>query len=221
MTGGTRNFCLFLGQMHFYQKNWDQAAHYYQEYLTQVPQDAAARQQLAQALSYAPGRLAEAASEYENTAKMTGDPQLRLQKAAVLLQLAQDASDDPRQHDQAPAKWTAASAALQQLPGRGLAPRAPPGTSTPAPLAGRTGAGPGSAGQISGSSPPGPAGPAGPGPHPHLSPTRDRSRRNSAPAAPGKIISRLSWKSRLLLDSILRHLKSFPGQTRSDPLMLE
>ena len=113
---------LFLGQMHFYQKNWDQAAHYYQEYLTQVPQDAAARQQLAQALSYAPGRLAEAASEYENTAKMTGDPQLHLQKAAVLLQLAQDASDDPRQHDQAPAKWAAASAALQQLPAEGLPP---------------------------------------------------------------------------------------------------
>ncbi|HSO71975.1 MAG TPA: tetratricopeptide repeat protein, partial [Thermodesulfobacteriota bacterium] len=113
---------LFLGQMHFYQKDWDQAAHYYQEYLTQVPQDAAARQQLAQALSYAPGRLAEAASEYENTAKMTGDPQLRLQKAAVLLQLAQDASDNPRQHDQAPAKWAAASAALQQLPAQDLPP---------------------------------------------------------------------------------------------------
>ena len=72
---------LFLGQMHFYQKNWDQAAHYYQEYLTQVPQDAAARQQLAQVLSYAPGRLAEAASEYENTAKITGDPQLQSAKS--------------------------------------------------------------------------------------------------------------------------------------------
>ncbi len=113
---------LFLGQMHFYQKNWDQAAHYYQEYLTQVPEDAAARQQLAQALSYAPGRLAEAATEYDNTANLTGDPQLLLQKAAILLQLAQDASDEPRQHDQAPAKWAAAAAALQQLPAEGLRP---------------------------------------------------------------------------------------------------
>ena len=116
------NLLLFLGQMHFYQKNFDQSAHYYQEYLTHVPQDAAARQQLAQILSYAPGRLAEAAAEYENTAKITGDPQLQLQRAAVLLQLAQDASDDPRQHDQAPTKWSAASAALEQIPAAGLPP---------------------------------------------------------------------------------------------------
>ena len=116
------NLLLFIGQMHFYQQHYDQAAHYYQEYLTLVPQDAAARQQLAQILSYAPGRLAEAAAEYENSAKITGDPKLQLQRAAVLLQLAQDASDDPGQHEQAPDKWSAAAAALQQLPAAGLPP---------------------------------------------------------------------------------------------------
>ena len=122
LIGRTQTCCCFSVRCIFIKRNFDQSAHYYQEYLTHVPQDAAARQQLAQILSYAPGRLAEAAAEYENTAKITGDPQLQLQRAAVLLQLAQDASDDPRQHDQAPAKWSAASAALQQIPAAGLPP---------------------------------------------------------------------------------------------------
>ena len=43
---------LFLGQMHFYQKHWDQAAHYYQQYLENFPHDAVVREQLAQTLSF-------------------------------------------------------------------------------------------------------------------------------------------------------------------------
>ncbi len=113
---------LFLGQMHFYQKQWDQAAHYYQRYLQQFPQDAVVRQQLAQVLSFEPERLEEAAQQYDETAKITGDPRLQLQKAGVLLQLAQDASDDPAQRDQAPARWAAAATALQQIPFDGLSP---------------------------------------------------------------------------------------------------
>ena len=111
---------LFLGQMHFYQKHWGQAAHYYQQYLQHFPQDAVVRQQLAQVLSFAPERLEEAAQQYDETAKITGDPGLQLQKAGVLLQLAQNASDDPSQRDQAPARWAAAASVLQQIPADGL-----------------------------------------------------------------------------------------------------
>ncbi len=113
---------LFLGQMHFYQKHWNQAAHYYQKYLQHFPQDAAVRQQLAQVLAFEPERLAEAAHQFDETAKITGDPCLQLQKAAVLLQLAQDASSDPSHRDQAPARWAEAEAALRQIPIDGLSP---------------------------------------------------------------------------------------------------
>ncbi len=115
---------LFLGQMHFYQQHWGQAAHYYQAYLQRFPQDATVRQQLAQVLSFEPERLGEAARHYDEAAKMSGDPRLRLQKAAVLLQLAQDDSDsaDPVQREQAAAQWTAAAAELKQVPADSLSP---------------------------------------------------------------------------------------------------
>ncbi|WP_449245501.1 tetratricopeptide repeat protein [Desulfobacca acetoxidans] len=113
---------LFLGQMHFYQQHWTQAAHYYQVYLARHPRDATVRQQLAQVLSFAPERLAEAAEQYENASQSTSDPRLRLQKAAVLLQLAQDLSysADPAQRRRAAAHWAAAEAALQQVSADGL-----------------------------------------------------------------------------------------------------
>jgi tetratricopeptide (TPR) repeat protein len=113
---------LFLGQMHFYQKQWDQAAHYYQQYLERFPQDAIVREQLAQVLSFLPERLAEAARQFGQGAKMSGDPRLRLHEAAVLLQLAQNASDDPKKQGQASAQWTAAAELLQQIPADGLSP---------------------------------------------------------------------------------------------------
>jgi tetratricopeptide (TPR) repeat protein len=75
---------LFLGQMHFYQEQWDRAAHYYQKYLDHFPNDAEVRQQLAQVLSFEPDRLEEAAAQYDETANISGDPQLQVQKAGVL-----------------------------------------------------------------------------------------------------------------------------------------
>lgn len=107
---------LFLGQMHFYQQQWRQAAHYYQEYLRQVPNAVDVRRQLAQTLSFFPAGLAAAAQEYEAAAQASQDSGLLLQKAAVLLQLAQNASDDPAQRQEAPAHWAAAAAALRQIP---------------------------------------------------------------------------------------------------------
>lgn len=113
---------LFLGQMHFYQKNWPQAVQYYREYLQQVPSDQAARRQLAQTLSFFPEGLEAAAAEYEAAALASGDPALLLQRAAVLLQRAQNASDDPAQREKAPQQWAAAAAALRQVPSTGLSP---------------------------------------------------------------------------------------------------
>ena len=113
---------LFLGQMHFYQKHWRQAVHYYQDYLRQAPGDTAARRQLAQTLSFLPDGLEAAAGEYEAAALTSGDPGLLLQRAAVLLQLAQNATDDPERSQEAPARWQAAHTALQQVPSTALSP---------------------------------------------------------------------------------------------------
>ncbi len=113
---------LFLGQMHFYQKQWRQAVHYYQEYLRQAPHDVAARRQLAQTLSFLPESLEAAAREYEAAAQASGDPALLLQRAAVLLQSAQNATDDPDLYQEAPVRWAAAHNALQQVPSTGLSP---------------------------------------------------------------------------------------------------
>ncbi len=113
---------LFVGQMYFYQKHWQQAVKYYREYLQQVPTDQAARRQLAQTLSFFPEGLEAAATEYETAALASGDPALLLQRAAVLLQRAQNASDDPSQRQTAPQHWAAAAAALRQVPSTGLSP---------------------------------------------------------------------------------------------------
>jgi len=68
--------------------------------------------------------MEEAARQYEETAALTGDPRLQLQKAAVLLQLAQDASDSPdyRRRQQASARWADAEAALQEILREGVSP---------------------------------------------------------------------------------------------------
>uniref|UniRef100_UPI00404AED1A tetratricopeptide repeat protein n=1 Tax=Desulfobacca sp. TaxID=2067990 RepID=UPI00404AED1A len=113
---------LFKGQLHFYQKQWRQAVQYYRDYLRQRPQDLAARRQLAQALSFYPAGLAEAAQEYESAALASGDPGLLLQRAAVLLQLAQNTFDDPTQQAAAPERWRAAATALRQVPASDLSP---------------------------------------------------------------------------------------------------
>ncbi len=113
---------LFLAQMHLYQKHWRQAVHYYQEYLRQVPAQPAVQRQLAQTLSLFPEGLAQAAEVYEAAVRAGGDPALLLQRAAVLLQLAQNATDEPRSGAPAADLWAAAAAALAQVPAAGLSP---------------------------------------------------------------------------------------------------
>ncbi len=76
---------LFLGQMHFYQKHWSQAAKYFQRYLEKHPDDVMARQLLAEALSFQPQAKGEALKQYGELVKRSDDVGLRLRRVALLL----------------------------------------------------------------------------------------------------------------------------------------
>ncbi|MGQ9687300.1 MAG: tetratricopeptide repeat protein [Desulfobaccales bacterium] len=76
---------LFLGQMHFYQKHWGLAAHYFQRYLEKHPDDVAARQLLAEALAFQPEAQEKALEAYRDLSTRTKDAQLRLRHIALLL----------------------------------------------------------------------------------------------------------------------------------------
>lgn len=76
---------LFLGQMHFYQKHWGQAAHYFQGYLEDNPEDLTARQLLAEALAFQPKAQEEALEAYADLTKRTDDVGLRLRRITLLL----------------------------------------------------------------------------------------------------------------------------------------
>lgn len=109
---------LFLGQMHFYQKHWQQAAHHYRAYLEEHPQDIAVRVQLAEILSYDSDTLDESAQEYQEVLKRRDNPRLRLRRAAVLLQQAQtwSAARDKEKRAVAQQKWAEAETELQRCP---------------------------------------------------------------------------------------------------------
>ncbi|MFZ2087045.1 MAG: tetratricopeptide repeat protein, partial [Desulfobaccales bacterium] len=77
---------LFLGQMHFYQKHWGQAAHYFQKHLEDNPDDLTARQLLAEALAFQPKAQDEALEAYKDLTTRTNDVGLRLRRIALLLQ---------------------------------------------------------------------------------------------------------------------------------------
>jgi predicted Zn-dependent protease len=76
---------LFLGQLHFYQKHWGQAAHYFTAYLKTHPQDAEVRRQLAEALSFQPEKLEGAIANYGEALKLKDDVGLRLRRISLLL----------------------------------------------------------------------------------------------------------------------------------------
>uniref|UniRef100_A0A7C3SJ20 Tetratricopeptide repeat protein n=1 Tax=Desulfobacca acetoxidans TaxID=60893 RepID=A0A7C3SJ20_9BACT len=76
----------FLGQMHFYQKHWGQAAHYFRAYLEKHPEDLEVRRLLAEALAFGTETKGEAISEYGELLKRADDPNLRLRRAALLLE---------------------------------------------------------------------------------------------------------------------------------------
>ena len=77
---------LFLGQMYFYQKNWDQAAHYFKAYLQVKPRDAEVRRQLAEALSFRPETREEALSQYGEALKVKDEVAVRLRRVQLWLQ---------------------------------------------------------------------------------------------------------------------------------------
>jgi tetratricopeptide (TPR) repeat protein len=77
---------LFSGQLHFYQKHWGQAAHYFSTYLEQNPRDVEVRRQLAEALSFEPATRDKALSQYDETLKIQDDVNLRLRRISLLLE---------------------------------------------------------------------------------------------------------------------------------------
>jgi tetratricopeptide (TPR) repeat protein len=92
---------LFSGQLHFYQKHWGQAAHFFSTYLEQNPQDVEVRRQLAEVLSFDPATRSQALSQYDEALKIQDDVTLRLRRISLLLE---DRS------------WEQAAQELQQCP---------------------------------------------------------------------------------------------------------
>lgn len=77
---------VFLGQMHFYQKHWGQASHYFQRYLEDHPDDLTVRRLLAEALAFQPETQDKALSEYGRLIQRTNEVGLRLRRIALLLE---------------------------------------------------------------------------------------------------------------------------------------
>lgn len=92
---------LFSGQLHFYQKHWDQAAHYFTAYLEQHPQDVEVRRQLAEVLSFSPETQDAALSQYGEALKLKDDIRLRLRRISLHLKAR---------------RWEAAARELQDCP---------------------------------------------------------------------------------------------------------
>ncbi len=76
---------VFLGQMHFYQKHWDQAAHYFRDYLKNHPEDVEVRHQLAETLALDPAAQEEALVQYGEVLKRRDDVAIRHRRLALLL----------------------------------------------------------------------------------------------------------------------------------------
>ena len=96
---------LFSGQLHFYQKHWGQAAHYFSAYLEQNPRDVEVRRQLAEVLSFDPANREKALSQYDEVLKIQDNLTLRLRRISLLLedrrweQAAQELQNCPAPED--------------------------------------------------------------------------------------------------------------------------
>jgi tetratricopeptide (TPR) repeat protein len=77
---------LFSGQLHFYQKHWGQAAHFFSAYLEKHPQDVEVRRQLAEALSFKPATRDQALNQYAEVLKIQDNVNLRLRRISLLLE---------------------------------------------------------------------------------------------------------------------------------------
>ncbi len=76
----------FLGQLHFYQKHWGQAAHYFRAYLEKQPEDLEVRRLLAEALAFKSETREEAIDAYGDLLHRTDDINVRLRRVALLLE---------------------------------------------------------------------------------------------------------------------------------------
>jgi tetratricopeptide (TPR) repeat protein len=76
---------LFLGQLHFYQEHWGQAAHYFKAYLEKHPQDPEVHRQLAEALSFQTENQDAALEQYARALRLRDDIRLRLRRIHLLL----------------------------------------------------------------------------------------------------------------------------------------
>ncbi len=92
---------LFLGQMHFYQKNWGVAAHYFRDYLERHPDDREARRLLAEALAFQKDKREEAISAYGELVQRQDDLGARLRRISLMLEAR---------------KWQAAAQELKACP---------------------------------------------------------------------------------------------------------
>ena len=77
---------LFSGQLHFYQKHWGQAAHFFSTYLEQNPRDVEVRRQLAEVLSFDPATRDKALSQYAEVLKIQDDVNIRLRRISLILE---------------------------------------------------------------------------------------------------------------------------------------
>jgi tetratricopeptide (TPR) repeat protein len=77
---------LFSGQLHFYQKHWGQAGHFFSTYLEQNPRYVEVRRQLAEALSFDPATRDKALSQYNEVLKIQDNVTLRLRRISLLLE---------------------------------------------------------------------------------------------------------------------------------------
>lgn len=118
---------LFLGQLHFYQKQWGRAAHYLKAYLKGQPQDLEVRAQLAEILSFqdTAESLEEAQQQYAEILQGRDDAALRLKRVALLLKQAQQslASREKERRQQAAPKWAEAAAELKRCKADPAAPK--------------------------------------------------------------------------------------------------
>jgi tetratricopeptide (TPR) repeat protein len=76
----------FLGQLHLYQKNWSQAAHYFRAYLEKQPDDLEVRRLLGEALAFRNETKGAAIEAYGELLERADDPNVRLRRAALLLE---------------------------------------------------------------------------------------------------------------------------------------
>ena len=77
---------LFSGQLHFYQKNWGQAAHYFTAYLERTPRMWRCAGNWPRPCLFLPKARMRPSKAYGEALKLNDDPGLRLRRISLLLE---------------------------------------------------------------------------------------------------------------------------------------